>query len=80
MSKDGGPAFPCLNREMQGSMDGRHYHYLAEGGMSLRDYIAIKMLPALYTEASKHNNISRADVIGEALAFADDYLLKAREP
>lgn len=45
--KDGGPAFPHMYEQV----DENVFRQSTTGGMSLRDYMAAKVLPALYRDS-----------------------------
>lgn len=68
---DGGPAFPTENEGQTGTS---RWHFQ---GMSLRDYFAAKVLPALYDD-SLGGPDWRDAVANEAYQLADA-MLKARE-
>ena len=46
--KTGGPAFPQMDAYVD--VNGERPVYVADGGMTLRDYFAAKAFPAIYTE------------------------------
>lgn len=82
---DGGPAFPPHmfihpgNGEVQSGNDG-----WGAGGMSLRDYYAIKALPIVFEAARRladggGDATSRRDICLAAYAWADE-MLAARRP
>lgn len=72
---DGGPAFPVNSDKYDHNND--RWRPCSEGGMSLRDYFAAKVLPAIYDD-SLGGDGWRDVVANEAYRLADA-MIKARE-
>lgn len=83
---DGGSAFPEIETGTQwcGERQGYFDHTYSYGGMTLRDYLAAKALPACYAQVCDHCEQQgwpedwRAGVASDAYRMADE-MLKARK-
>lgn len=78
--KDGGPAFPSLERFETYSDATQQYveHYAPVGGMSLRDYFAAHILPAEITAMKGVGQVMTPTELAEAAYQFADALLAER--
>jgi hypothetical protein len=72
---NGGPAFPEVLDEYDHNSE--RFRIKSDGGMSMRDYFAAKVLPAIYNDSTGGEGWRDA-VANEAYQLADA-MIKARE-
>ena len=90
MSKDGGPAFPCVDerRQAEARAIGAPAYTYSSAGMSLRDYFAAAALTGALTdhdntarmvELSQKENMSIEEYIARSMYSIADAMLMERQ-
>lgn len=72
---DGGPAFP-VDVEDTGPIGGSY----RSGGLSLRDYFAGQVLPAVYAASIARGDELQETIVSEAYEVADAMLTEREKP
>lgn len=71
---DGGPAFPHSIKPMTDCT----YERITEGGMSLRDYIAVKAMQSFITRVKKSDYVTYKEICDDSYNMADAMIIKRK--